>query len=122
MTRLKDACDDYKISADKCKSEFNHNKIKSWEDVELYKNEVLPYLELDLISMKELFITMNKEIYGLIGTNITNYLTVPAMAYDHWTSTIFEYNNKCDKNNRITVKISEDEKINLSEVQYMVVE
>ena len=32
------------------------------------------------------------------------------MAYDHWTSTIFEYNNKCDKDNRITIEIPEDEK------------
>ena len=83
MTSLKDACNDYKISKDKCKSEFDHNKIKSWEDLELYRNEVLPYLELDLISMKELFITINKEIYELIRTNITNYLTAPAIALDH---------------------------------------
>ena len=52
MTSLKVACNDYKISADKCKSEFKHDKIKSWNDVEFYRNEVLPYLELDLISIK----------------------------------------------------------------------
>ena len=72
MTSLKNTCDDYKISKDKCKSEFDHNKKKSWADVELYRSEILPYLELDLISMKELFITINKEIYELIRTNITN--------------------------------------------------
>ena len=55
MTSLKDACNDYKISAEKCKSEFNHEKIKSWEDVEFYRNEVVPYLQLDLVSMKELY-------------------------------------------------------------------
>ena len=32
------------------------------------------------------------------------------MAYDHWTSTIFEYNNKCDSKNKITIEIPEDEK------------
>ena len=55
MTSLKDACNDYKISKDKCKSEFKHDKIKSWNDIEFYRNEVIPYLELDLISMKEIF-------------------------------------------------------------------
>ena len=54
LSELVVACKDYKISEEKCKSEFDHEKIKSWEDVEFYRNEVVPYLELDLISMKEI--------------------------------------------------------------------
>ena len=101
LSKLKEACKDYKISSEKYKSKFEHDKIKNWNDVEFYRNEVVPYLELDLISMKELFIIMNKEIYGLIGTNMTNYLTAPTMAYDHATSKIFEYNNRCNSKNKI---------------------
>ena len=62
LSKLTDACKDYKISEDKCKSDFKHDKIKSWDDVEFYRNEIIPYLELDLISMKEIFYLFNSEI------------------------------------------------------------
>ena len=55
LSKLKEACKDYKILSEKCKSKFKHKKIKNWDDVEFYRNEVVPYLELDLISMKEIF-------------------------------------------------------------------
>ena len=86
MISLKDACSDYKISSDKCKSEFDHNKIKIWADVELYKNEVFPYLELDLISIKELFFIFNSEMYRLMKVNITSYLTISSLSYSCWIS------------------------------------
>jgi len=88
LCSLKDACESYKIDADKCKSEFNHNLINSWDDVETYKSEILPYLQLDLISMKELFIKFNDEMYELENMNITEFPTLSAMAYKCWLNSI----------------------------------
>ena len=50
------ACEAYKISDDKKKSEFDHSLINNWVDVAEFEDNVRPYLQLDLISMKELFI------------------------------------------------------------------
>ena len=76
LSTLEEACKDYKIAENKCKSSFKHENIKNWNDVEFYKNEVVPYLELDLISMKEIFYLFNSEMYKLMKVNITSYLTI----------------------------------------------
>ena len=47
---LKNASDNFKINADKCKLDFDHTKINNWNDVENYKSEVLPYLKNDLLA------------------------------------------------------------------------
>ena len=73
MTSLDKACKDFKIK--NAKSSFNHNNIKSWEDTEKFKSEVLPYLKLDVAALKELFETFNDMIYELFETNITKYVT-----------------------------------------------
>ena len=110
MSSLKDACADYKISSNKCKSEFDHNKIKNWNDVELYKNEVVPYLKLDLISMKELFYIFNSEMFKLQEINITDYLTISSLSYACWNRYIFELNKKLEKSDRISIEIPNKEK------------
>ena len=105
MSSLKAACDDYKIAGDKRKSEFDHNKIKSWRDVELYRNEVVPYLELDLISMKELFYVFNSEMFKIQGINITDYLTISSLSYACWIRYIHDMNEKTKKADKINIEI-----------------
>src|SRR5260221_200683 len=43
MTSLDKACKDFKIK--NAKSSFDHKKMKTWDDIETYKLEVLPYLK-----------------------------------------------------------------------------
>ena len=62
---LKDACKSYKLHENKTKKEFEHSLLKSWSDVEKYKNEILPYLKYDLISMYELTKIFNNEMYSI---------------------------------------------------------
>ena len=38
------------------KTEFDHAKMTGWDCVEEYKDEFLPYLKMDIISMREVFI------------------------------------------------------------------
>ena len=80
---LSKACKSYKL--DVCKTEFDHNKMKSWEDVETHKTECLEYLKYDCFSLKELFEKFNSEIYNKFGLNITNYTTISSLGYDIWT-------------------------------------
>ena len=81
LSTFEEACKDYKIAEDKCKSKFEHDKIKSWDDVEFYRNKVVPYLELDLISMKEIFYFFNSLMKKLMKVNITSYLTISSLSY-----------------------------------------
>src|SRR5579875_2270463 len=88
MSSLDKASKDFNLEYKK--SEFDHNKIKTWEDVEKYKNEVLPYLELDVKSLRELFIKFNEKIYDLEKINITSYITISHMGYSIWSSKLNE--------------------------------
>ncbi len=83
------ACKDFKIKNEK--SPFAHKKIKNWDDVEKYKPEVLPYLELDVKGLKELFEVFNDMIYEIKEINISDYITLSHMAYEIWTSMLKNY-------------------------------
>ncbi len=70
------------MDKDKCKTEFDHNLINNWDDVKNYKNDVCKYLKMDVVSMKELYKIFNDKIFEILEVNITEYLTLPARAYD----------------------------------------
>ena len=53
MTSLDKACKDFII--ENAKSKFDHKKIKSLKDTDKHKKEVLAYLRLDVLGLKELF-------------------------------------------------------------------
>lgn len=82
MCGLDAACQDFKIK--NAKTSFDHSKMKSWEDVETHKQEVLPYLKMDVLGLKELFETFNDVIYAIEKTNITRFLTASHMGYNIW--------------------------------------
>ena len=84
---LNDACESFEL--DVKKGDFDHQLIKNWESVEFYKNDWMPYLENDVLSMRELFITFNKMIFNITpGCNICNYLTLSSMGYDIWNNSL----------------------------------
>ncbi len=84
MSSLDKACKDFKIQ--NAKSSFDHTKIKNWDDTKNYKSEVLPYLRLDVLGLKELFQVFNDMMYDLKSINITSYVTLSHMSYCIWTS------------------------------------
>ena len=86
MTGLDKACKDYKIENKKLK--FDVCKVQSWEDVDKYKDEVYPYLEYDVKSLRELFFTFNKSMFEMEKINITSYITLSHMGYSIWTSSL----------------------------------
>ena len=96
---LEKACKDYGICKDKSKIEFDHKKMNNRNDVEKHREEVLKYLNKDLVSMKELFYKLNKEVYELQGVNITDYLTTSALTFDCFRRDLYEKNKEIDKKN-----------------------
>ena len=89
MSSLDDACKDFKIINGK--SKFEHSLMKTWEDVEKYKNDVIPYLQKDVFALTELYITFNKMMYQTEKVNINNYITLSHMGYEIWASKLKDY-------------------------------
>lgn len=82
--KLKKACDDFKT--DFCKGEFDHKKMKTVEDLNKHKDEVLDYLKLDVLALKELFEKFNDAVYEICEMNITCCVSAGALAYKFWAS------------------------------------
>jgi|GEM_PF-4896273 len=81
---LDKACKDFEIL--NAKSSFDHRLINTWGDVDNYKNQVLPYLKLDVHGLKELFEVINKMIFNVSHVNIHKFITISHMSYELWSS------------------------------------
>lgn len=79
LSSLEKVCKSFKTEF--TKSHFEHSKMKSWNDVQLYRDLVEPYLKLDVLSLREVFIKFNDLMYSLEKVNITKFITLSNMAY-----------------------------------------
>ena len=73
---------------------FDHSKINSWDDVEEHKNEVLPYLKNDLVSMQTLMEQFSSEMYESVGVNCVDYLTLPSLSESVHVRMLYSLNKK----------------------------
>jgi hypothetical protein len=85
---LDNACKSYNISQELSKGSFNHNLIKSWSDVDIYENQWKPYLNLDVISLRELYRKYSKSVYDDFHFNVKNSITLSSLAEKSWKSTL----------------------------------
>eukprot|EP00732_Lithocolla_globosa_P000833 Lithocolla_globosa_v1_NODE_322_length_4485_cov_1721.272460.p1 type:complete len:687 gc:universal NODE_322_length_4485_cov_1721.272460:352-2412(+) len=88
---LASACKNFGIDEDKQKSEFDHKLIQSWEDVDTYEKDWLPYLKLDIISLRELYNKYCKSVWDDFQLNAVDYMTVSSLGFKIWRTKI---NNK----------------------------
>ena len=88
LSSLKNACRDFGVSGENAKTEFDHFKIKSWNDVHTYRSEVEPYIKRDVMGMKEVFEKFSAMVYELFECHMTEYITLSAMSYSIWTNSI----------------------------------
>jgi hypothetical protein len=83
---LKNACKSYGVPSKYSKGEFDHTLIKTWKDVYKYEEEILEYLENDVISMLIIYENYAQAVYDNYGANITNSITLSHLAYSIWSS------------------------------------
>jgi len=87
LSSLKDACKSFQVSIENEKTEFDHFKINSWEDVEKYRFEVEPYIKRDVMGMKEVVEKFNEMLYEVFKVHMCNFVTLSSMSYALWSST-----------------------------------
>lgn len=86
IASLRQACKDF--GCETGKGEFDHRKIRSWEDVTLHQAEWGPYLIRDVISMQELYFRFSNMFFRTFRINIKSRFTISQTAYEFWTTTI----------------------------------
>ena len=83
---LKKACEAFKTKTQK--GDFDHKKMKDWSCVDKYKEEVLPYLKADVISLKQLTETFVNACETDYLASPTEYLTLSSYAENVWKNHI----------------------------------
>lgn len=92
-TSLAKACEAYNLPPELCKGEFDHDKVHSFEDAEIHRDEIIDYLKHDVLALAELFKIYSKTMFECFSIDITRAITPSAYAYMCWASTCSELSN-----------------------------
>ncbi len=85
---LKWNCKGFGLGKDDSKLDFDHNKIKSWEDVEREKEEMLKYLSRDVSVLRELWKRFSEPIAKQFKIQPWKEVGISGVAHAAWTTTI----------------------------------
>lgn len=78
------------------KGDFDHELIRSWEDVEKYKEESpktekfpegngwRPYLDCDVFSLREIIERYSTNVFEQFSVNVFDFVTLSSMSYKLW--------------------------------------
>lgn len=84
LSSLKQLCIDYGIPKEYQKKDFEHKKIKTWQDVATYKEEVEHYLFFDVLCLGMVHIQFIENIYKKYEWNAVDCVTLSHLAYNSW--------------------------------------
>lgn len=82
------------------KGDFNHHLIKSWADVERYKETAenigemgwKPYLDCDVYSLAEIVQKYSQNVYDTFAVDVFKSVTLSSMTYKLWGQSTLEQN------------------------------
>lgn len=106
MCSLKNACKDFNVPEEFSKSDFDHTLIHGWNDVKTYENEVRPYLALDVLSMRVIFIKLREAMSEHFSLDVSKYVSLSHLAKAAWTVIS---SGKCDQVKLLT--FDEDQRL-----------
>jgi hypothetical protein len=96
MGSLHDTCKAFKVPPEYCKKDFDHRKIKSWQDVNTHRAEVVHYNSYDVLALGYATRNFCKTIFRLYQYNPTQAFTLSHMAYGIWTNIYADYRDLRD--------------------------
>lgn len=83
---LANACKSYKVPAALAKGEFDHAKIRSWEDAADYEAEVSSYLRKDVLSLQYIYRAFAEQILAMYTLDCVQFLTISHLSVNAWQS------------------------------------
>lgn len=87
------------------KKEFDHNKMKTWEDVKTHQVECTNYLKFDVIALREVYINFATIVFELHKIHVCDFVTGSHMNLAAWiilmiaSVALFIKTKKCDEAN-----------------------
>lgn len=90
LTSLKQLCVDFNLPSEFRKGDFDHKKIKSWNDVMLHAEEVKDYLFYDVLCLGICQATFVQKFWQLYKKDPMQCVTLSHVAYDVWRNYYIE--------------------------------
>jgi len=88
---LAENCKAFGLPAELSKGDIDHEKIKTWDDVDKQQEEIRKYLGNDVISLKHIYRLFAEEMYTNYQLHVSQFFTSSHLAYGAWTTTIQRY-------------------------------
>ena len=83
---LQNACEGFDCEI--TKGYFNHERVKSWEDVVATRGDWRPYLIDDVRSMRGLYTKFAHDLWREYSLNMNSFMTISQLAYHAWRMTL----------------------------------
>ncbi len=83
-------CKGFGVSVDESKGDFDHEKIKTYQDVITHQEEIRDYLRLDVIALKSIYEKFALEVFDQHQINIADCVSISQLAFRIFTSTLTE--------------------------------
>ncbi len=74
-------CKSFGVSSSESKGEFDHDKIRSFTDVERHKEEIIDYLKLDVIALRSIYQKSAKDIADDHKLLMCKYVSLPQLSF-----------------------------------------
>ncbi len=106
---LAENCKSFGLKKDESKTDFDHLKMKSWENVYEFKEEVEEYLKMDIYSLRSVYMRFANAMFGLYKLDVAKFMTIGHISYAAWTTTLPEnikiYKTKSGRNEEVMRKL-----------------
>lgn len=77
-------CKDFAIPNESSKTSFDHSKIKTWEDVETHRKEIIRYCISDVKALQAVYKVFMPALYEICPILPATKITLSGLAYDIW--------------------------------------
>lgn len=84
QTSLSRLCKDFRVPDEIAKGDFDHTKIKTWEDVEQHIQEATDYCRNDVLALEDVFKKFSTAMRKIAPVHVHSSITIAGHAYSVW--------------------------------------
>lgn len=84
QSSLKKLCADFKVPAELTKGEFDHSRVKTWDDLEEIKDEVVSYCKNDVLALEFIYKKFCAAMWEIAAVPPHKAMTIAGHAYSVW--------------------------------------
>jgi len=81
---LDSACKSFSVPSDLTKGDFDHSKVFSYASAEIWRDEVIPYLKNDCLSLRWIVRALGSTVFDMFHLDLSNFITLSHLTNHAW--------------------------------------